>query len=84
MDPVTLIFGIVMLVASFAITALTTPRPKTQEVKPALITDFQFPQSAEGQPQSVIFGDVWSPDYQVLWYGNYRNTPIITKTGSKK
>lgn len=75
------IFALVMLIASYAITALTAKRQPDQ--KPALITDFQFPQSAEGTPQSVIFGDCWSPDYQVLWYGNLRTTKIYASGGKK-
>lgn len=77
----TLVFALVMLVASYAITALT--QTKTATEKPKSITDFEFPQSAEGQPQAVIFGDCWSPDHQILWYGNYRNSPIRTKSKKK-
>lgn len=81
MDPWTLIFALVMMVASFVITALMTP--KTQVPKPQAITDFQFPQSDEGVPQAVIFGDCWSPDHQILWYGNFRNSPIKTSSNKK-
>lgn len=77
----TLIFALVMMVASYAITALTQTKTATQ--KPQSITDFEFPQSAEGQPQAVIFGDCWSPDHQILWYGNYRNSEIRQKSAKK-
>lgn len=80
--PWTLIIGLVMLIASFAITALTTKAQKPD--KPDSITDFQFPQTAEGQPQAVVFGDCWSPDHQILWYGNYRNSPIQQGAGGSK
>lgn len=77
----TLVFALVMLVASYAITALT--QTKTTKEKPKSITDFEFPQSADGQPQAVIFGDCWSPDHQILWFGNYRNSEIKQKQAKK-
>lgn len=76
-----LIISLVLLVASFLITALTATKPKIE--RPPSITDFQFPQSAEGQAQAVIFGDCWSPDHQILWYGNYRNSPIKNNSSKK-
>jgi hypothetical protein len=79
--PWNLIIAVVMLIVSFAITALTTKSPKPE--RPQSITDFTFPQSAEGQPQAVIFGDVWSPDHQILWYGNFRNSEIKQTTSKK-
>lgn len=80
--PWSLIIGLVMLVASYAITALTAKKPESE--KPKAITDFEFPQTAEGTPQAVIFGDVWSPDHQILWYGNYQVEPIKSKSSGKK
>lgn len=75
-----LIIGLVMLVVSFVIQALTSQRQKVE--KPQSITDFTFPQTDEGVPQAVIFGDCWTPDHQILWYGNFRNSPI--KSGANK
>jgi hypothetical protein len=80
--PWNLIIAVVMLIASYAIQALTAQRPKTE--KPKAITDFEFPQTAEGTPQAVIFGDCWSPDHQILWYGNYNVEPIRTGGGGGK
>lgn len=77
-----LVFALVMMVASYAITALMTKGTNNTQ-RPQSITDFEFPQAAEGQPQAVIFGDCWSPDHQILWYGNYRNSEI-RQTQSKK
>ncbi len=76
-----LIVAIVLLIASYVITALTAKKP--QEAQPLAITNFQVPQVDEGTPQSVIFGDVWVPDYQVLWYGNLFSTPIDANGGKK-
>lgn len=49
--------------------------------KPAALEDFKFPQSQEGAPQSVTFGDCWTEDWMVLGVGNYRTTKIRTKSG---
>lgn len=77
-----LIIAAVMLIASYAIQALTQTKQNTE--KPKAITEFEFPQTAEGTPQAVIFGDCWSPDHQILWYGNYKVEEIRQKSGGKK
>jgi hypothetical protein len=81
-DPVSIIYAVAMLVASYAITALTTRRPP--DAKPAQLQDFDFPQHEEGTPQAVIFGDCWTDDWMVLWYGNYRVEPIKKRMSKKK
>lgn len=81
MDPFTLIFAIGMLIASYMITAMITPKPETP--KPASLTDFDFPQIDEGTPQCVVFGDVWIPDWMVLWYGNMRTSPVKNDQAQK-
>jgi hypothetical protein len=82
MDPVSIVYAIAMLVASYAITALTARRPP--DAKPAALTDFEFPQFEEGTPQPVVFGDVWLDDWMVLWYGNFDVEPIKKSLGKKK
>ena len=81
MDPVSLVYAIALLVISIAITALTARRPP--DAKPASITDFDFPQSAEGTPEAIIFGDCWTEDWMVLWYGNYRVNTLYGDSGKK-
>lgn len=81
MDPFTFIFAIGMLTASYFIQAIITPKP--EKPKPAALGEFEFPQIAEGTPQSVIFGDVWCDDWMVLWFGNLR-TSDVKSDGSKK
>jgi len=43
----------------------------------------EAPQSVEGTPQGVIFGDAWISSWMVLAMGNERTTPIKVKTGKK-
>jgi hypothetical protein len=73
-------WALVFIVASYALTALTA---KTQKMKPAALADFDFPQVEEGTPQAIFFGDCWSEDWFVLWFGNYRTTKIKSKGGKK-
>ena len=75
------IFAIALMVASYAIQSLITPKP--QKPAPAALDDFDFPQVEEGTPQAVIFGDVWIEDWTVLWFGNMRTSPIRSKAGKK-
>ena len=75
------IWAIGMLVASYAITALLTPKAETP--KPAALGEFDFPQVDEGVPQSVVFGDVWIKDWHILWFGNLRSSAIRSKGGKK-
>jgi hypothetical protein len=75
------VWAIGMLIASYAITVLLTP--KATAATPATLDDFDFPQIEEGTPQSVVFGDVWITDWQVLWYGNMRTSAIKSSSASK-
>jgi len=75
----TFLFAIALMIASYAISALMQPKPT--KPKPASLDEFEFPQINEGTPQAVVFGDVWSPDWFILWYGNYRTSPIKSSTG---
>ena len=79
MDPLTALY---LLVASIVITAAFAP--KVQPPQPAAFEDFEFPQSDEGAPQAVYFGECWSTSWMVLSVGDYRSTPIYKKSGGKK
>lgn len=70
---------IIMMVASYVISYAMQPKP--QVPTPAAMDDFDFPQADEGTPQAVVFGDVWMSDWMVLTVGNYRTTPIRTRSG---
>lgn len=69
-------WALVLMVASYAITALTMKTPK---VEAASLSNFDIPQFEEGTPHAVVFGDVWLEGWQVLWFGNYRTTKIKSK-----
>lgn len=71
------LWALAATVASFFITAAMMPKP--QNAKPSGLESFDFPQTEEGTPQAVFFGDVWTEDWQVLWYGSYRVQPIYGK-----
>jgi len=77
-----LVWGLLLLIASYAIQALTAKKP--EGAKPSQLSDFSFPQHDEGTPQTVIFGDCWIDDWMVLYYGNLRNQAIKQKSRKKK
>lgn len=67
---------IALFVASFVLSSLLV---KGQKQKPAALEEFEFPQADEGTPRAVIFGEDWTPGWQVLWYGNLRTKKIKSK-----
>lgn len=73
------VIGFLLLVAGYLLQSFLIKR---QKVKPAALEDWDFPQSDEGTPQVVVFGDVWLKGPMVMWYGNYRTKKI--KSGGKK
>lgn len=86
-----LIFGIddilialALMVVSAAITALTAKKAPNNDATPSTLAQFQVPSITEGTPQTVVFGDVWLTEWQVLWYGNLESTPIRAATPGKK
>lgn len=86
MDPFTyaivmLVVAFVLMAVSYAITASMARRQPAK--KPAAMEEFDFPVAEEGTAQSVVFGDVWTPDWMVLWYGDY-SVEAIKKKGGKK
>lgn len=80
------IWAIALLLISYTITALTAKKPAgVADAKPAVFEDFSFPQHDEGTPQAVVFGEVWSSDWMVLYFGNLTTEAIRTKSaGGKK
>lgn len=76
--PEALVMLAISLIVSYAM------MPKAQVPKPAAFDEFEFPQSDEGAPQCVIFGECWTGDWMVLDVGNYRTTAIRKSSGGKK
>lgn len=74
-------WALVFLVASLVIQTLIAPKPPEQ--KPAALEEFDFPQADEGTPQPVVFGDVWTAGWTVIWYGNFRSKKIKSSGGKK-
>jgi hypothetical protein len=65
------------------LSAVLTPRPKPPpDAVAQMFKDVQFPVPDEGTPQSVVFGDCWTPDWQVIWYGNMRTEDIHASSSS--
>ena len=64
---------VALLVVSFVLTSLMV---KNQKQKPASLEEFDFPQSDEGTPEAVIFGDVWQKGPFVPWYGDLETIKI--------
>jgi len=71
--------AIAFLVISQVAMALLTKKPKNN----ITFKDFDFPVPDEGTPQTVIFGDVWLGEWQVLWVGNYFTETIRQKQKGK-
>lgn len=75
-------FALVMLVSSYLITSLMMPKAESMNNKaPDTLDQFEFPQFEEGTPQQVVFGDVWLPDWQVLWYGDLQTEALKSSSG---
>ena len=72
-------FQIFMLALSYALSAITAPKPKN--ARPAAFADVDIPQTAEGSPQIWVFGDVWIEDFTVIGVGNWKTSAIKTKSG---
>jgi len=75
-------FYLAIFIVSAALAYAIAPKPP-KPLPPAVIGDFDFPQTEDGTEQYVIFGDVWLTDWIVLGYGNLRNEKITTKGGKK-
>lgn len=75
--------SLLLLIASFVIQVALAPATSSTQSPPATADDFDFPQSDEGTPQAVFFGECWSSDWTVLAVGDYRNEAITSSVGKK-
>jgi len=79
-----LVWALAILVVSYAITALTSKNTKPKDAIPSRLSEFVFPSHDEGTPQPVIFGECWTSDWMVLYYGNLSTESIRAKSESSK
>ncbi len=76
--------------ASFVLSQLLAPKPKTENARPAPLGDFSFPTATEGRVIPLIWGTVKIEGPNVVWYGDLREKAIINRvktgmfSGSKK
>lgn len=67
--------ALIMIAISLIITTSMAPKPAKRE--PEQFEDLDFPQTDDGTPQTVIFGDVWINDWTIVGIGNYRTTEMV-------
>lgn len=77
------IIAIVLLVLATILTMVLAQSQKQQTTESAKLKDFKFPVPDEGTSQAVIFGDVWTTDWQVLGVSNYKTEAIHTSSGGR-
>ncbi|MEC5319047.1 hypothetical protein VSX61_08865 [Brenneria populi subsp. brevivirga] len=68
-------YYLAVMVASYFINQAIARKNQTS-AQPVTADEWDFPQTEEGTPQCIFFGDCWTPDWQVLDYGNYRYEAI--------
>lgn len=71
--------------AIFIVSALLSYalRPKPKAPPAATLQDVNIPTIDQGTPVAVAFGEVWSDQWMVLYYGDLSNRPIKQSGGKK-
>lgn len=72
---------IAIVIVAAVVSAAMAPKPP--QPKPASLGAFDVPTAEEGRPVAKIFGEVWVPDPNNLWYGDLGSEPIKKKGGKK-
>lgn len=72
---------IVIVIVAAVVAAAMAPKPP--QPKPAALSEFDVPTAEEGRPVAKVFGEVWVPDPNNLWYGDLSSEPIKKKGGKK-
>lgn len=69
------VYYLAVMVASYFLNQALT---KNVQNKPEAASEdsWDFPQTDDGTPQCIFFGDCWTEDWQVLAYGHYRYEAI--------
>lgn len=73
-----LVYAIVMMIVSYAISVSMAPKPETPEAG-----KLDVPTADEGGTISVIFGTVLKKDCNVVWYGDPSQQAIKSGGGKK-
>ena len=72
-----LIIGLVLALVTYLM------RPKPEPPKPTALKDVNVPVTKEGTEIGVVYGTVWIDSPQIVWYGDYKTTPVKTKQPKK-
>jgi hypothetical protein len=72
---------VALFVASLVISYALAPKPKTQEMNPANMDEFDIPVATESAPIPVLFGTRWINQPNVVWYGDLRVFDIKKSSG---
>lgn len=75
-----MLVAILVSLALNAIAYLLTPRPETPNQKPGSV---DIPETKEGQPIPVVFGEVWVKSPGIVYFGNESTYPIRSSGGKK-
>lgn len=79
------VYMLAIAIVLSVLSAVLTPRPKPPpDAVASMFKDANFPVADEGSAQAVVFGDCWTPDWQLIWYGNMRTVAITENTGGGK
>lgn len=81
---ISIIISVVLTAISAALSIALQPHVKTQDASAAKLSDFDMPTTDEGTAQTVLFGDRWTANWFVLWFGNFRTSAITTTQKGKK
>lgn len=68
-----------IIVASFVVSQLTTPKPRYEDARPAGLGDFNFPTTDASRHVPEVYGEVRIKAPNILWYGDLRTQPIKEK-----
>lgn len=68
----------IMMIVSYAIQALTAPKPQAPDAG-----QLDIPVAGEGDKVPVLFGTDVNKNTHVIWYGDANTIPIKSKGGKK-
>jgi hypothetical protein len=75
------IIPLIMFAASLVVGEILRPRPKVENAKPAGLEDLGLPTASPARNIPVAFGTVLTRAANLIWWGDFKATPITEKTG---